>query len=166
MYDTYWQVWSELTAEGAPFHVKEIEVRGSPMRVYSAAPESLRDIWLSSVIHAEADYLVYGNERWSYSKAHLEVAAVGNWLKKQGVGKGDRVSIAMRNFPEWLLCYWACVATGITVVGMNAWWVEEEMEYGLKDAAPKVLFTDNERLTRFLNIKNNFPESIRLSDTE
>ena len=85
MYDTYWQVWKELTAKGAPFHVKEIELRGSPMRVYSAAPESLRDIWLSSSMHGEADYLVYDEERWSYSKAHLDVAAIANWLHKQGV---------------------------------------------------------------------------------
>ncbi|MCS5574579.1 MAG: long-chain fatty acid--CoA ligase, partial [Pseudomonadales bacterium] len=169
MYDTYRQVWNELIAEGAPFHIEEIEVRGSSMRVYSNAPTSLREIWLASTVHDEAEYLVYGEERWTYNKAHRDVASISNWLQQQGVVKGDRVSITMRNFPEWLLCYWACVATGITVVGMNAWWVEDEMEYGLNDAAPKVLFTDSERLQRFLNIRENFTEivtvGIRLAET-
>ena len=86
--------------------------------------------------------------------------AVANWLKQNNVHPGDRVAIAMRNFPEWLLCYWACVATGITVVGMNAWWVEDEMEYGLNDANPKVIFTDSERLERFLHIRDRFPDLI------
>ena len=169
MYDIYQQVWDELIAEGAPFHVEEIEVRGSSMRVYATAPASLRDIWLGSAVHQEADYLVYGDERWTYDKAHRDVAAIANWLQQRGVVKGDRVSIAMRNFPEWLLCYWACVATGITVVGMNAWWVEKEMEYAFNDANPKVLFTDSERLKRFLNIREKFTEiitvGIRLAET-
>ena len=160
MYETYQQVWKELTSKGAPFHVEEIEVRGSPMRVYSAAPPSLREIWLASALHNEAEYLVYGDERWSYKQAHANAAAVANWLKQNNVHPGDRVAIAMRNFPEWLLCYWACVATGITVVGMNAWWVEDEMEYGLNDANPKVIFTDSERLERFLHIRDRFPDLI------
>lgn len=157
MYDVYRQVWDQLTAEGAPFHVEEIEVRGSPMRVYSAAPPSLREIWLSSMAFAERDYLVYNDERWTYAEAHREVASIANWLASQGVEPGDRVAIALRNYPEWLMVYWACVSTGIAAVGMNAWWVEDEMAYGLKDAAPKVLFCDQERLARFNNIRGDFP---------
>jgi len=33
---------------------------------------------------------------------------------------------------------------------MNAWWVADEMAYGIKDAAPKVIFADAERLARIL----------------
>ena len=158
MYDILDEVWGELTSEGAPFHVEEIVVRGSPMRAYSAAPAGLRDIWVASQAHGDNDYIVYGDERRTYTQAHQEVASIANWLKAQGVTQGDRVAIALRNYPEWLLCYWACVATGITVVGMNAWWVEDEMKYGLKDSAPKILFTDKERLERFDGIKGDFPD--------
>ena len=169
MYGTYKQVWHELTAEGAPFQVEEIEVRGSPMRVYGQALPSLREVWVTSAAFAEQDYLVYRQERWSYAQAHSEVSAIANWLKAQGVKPGDRVAIALRNYPEWLLVYWACVATGVTVVGMNAWWVEDEMAYGLTDASPSVLFCDEERLARFLNIRNRFADlltvGIRLPGT-
>ncbi len=54
----------------------------------------------------------------------------------------------MRNYPEWMLIYWACVSMGVAVVGMNAWWVAEEMEYAIKDSTPKVIFCDAERLAR------------------
>jgi long-chain acyl-CoA synthetase len=38
----------------------------------------------------------------------------------------------------------------VAVVGMNAWWVTEEIEYALKDATPKVVFCDRERLANIL----------------
>ena len=160
MYDIYRQVWNDLISEGSPFHVEEIEVRGSPMRVYSAAPPSLREIWLASVAHSANDYLVYGDERWTYADTHKNVAAIANWMRNQGVETGDRVAIAMRNFPEWMMCYWAAVSTGVTVVGMNAWWVEDEIAYGLNDAAPKIMFADEERLTRFTAIRDQFPDLV------
>ena len=158
MYDTYWQVWNELTAEGQQFQVDEAEVRGSPMRVYTNAPPSLREVWLASAAFAERDYLVCNDERQTYADAHREVASIANWLISRGVNPGERVAIAARNYPEWLLAYWACVATGITVVGVNAWWVEDELEYGLSDSQPKVIFCDEERLARFQNIRDRFPE--------
>ncbi len=160
MYEIYKETWDSLTSKGAAFHWEEIEVRGSPMRVYSEAPPSLREIWLSSAAFTTNDYLVFLEERWTYDEAHREVAAIANWLRNQGVNSGDRVAIALRNYPEWLLLYWACVSTGVTVVGMNAWWVEEEMTYALKDSEPKVLFCDEERLARYLNIRDLFPNII------
>jgi long-chain acyl-CoA synthetase len=54
----------------------------------------------------------------------------------------------MRNYPEWMLIYWACVSMGVASVGMNAWWVAEEMAYAIRDSTPKVLFCDAERLAR------------------
>ena len=160
MYDIYKQTWKELTAEGAPFYVEDIIVRGSPMHVYATAPASLREVWLASAAFADREYLIYENERGTYADAHRDVASIANWLKSQGVQQGDRVAISMRNFPEWLLCYWACVSTGVTVVGMNAWWVTEEMAYGLDDSQPRVLFCDQERLDRLLSIRDRFPDLV------
>ena len=39
-----------------------------------------------------------------------------------GVAKGDRVAIAMRNFPEWSIAFWAATAAGGVAVPLNAWW--------------------------------------------
>jgi len=158
MYDVYQETWNTLTGPDAPFEVVEIEVRNSPMRVYKNAPLSLREFWLGSLIHAERDYLVYGDERWTYAKVHVLVASIANWMVTQDIKSGDRVAISMRNYPEWLIIYWACVSTGVAAVGMNAWWVEDEMEYGLADSSPKVLFCDEERLNRFLNIRDKFAD--------
>ena len=69
-----------------------------------------------------------------------------------GVGSGDRVALAMRNYPEWVVGYWAIASLGAAVVGMNAWWTTPEMEYGLADSRPKVLIADDERLERVLPV--------------
>ncbi|MFN3237091.1 MAG: class I adenylate-forming enzyme family protein [Pseudomonadales bacterium] len=158
MYAELKQVWDSLIAPGQQFEIAEVEVRGETIKAYANAPPSLREVWLATAEFAERDYLVYNDDRWTYAQAHQDVASIANWLEAAGVQQGDRVAIAMRNYPEWLLSYWACVSQGIAAVGMNAWWIGEEIDYALKDSAPKVLICDQERLDRFNEVKANFPD--------
>ena len=148
LYEELKTAWGELTAPGAPFETAVIEVRGAPCRTYKNGPPNIRALWLSTAAYGTRDYMVYEGERLTYAEAHAQVNAIAAWLASQGVKSGDRVAIAMRNYPEWMLIYWACVSIGVAAVGMNAWWVTEEMAYALADSAPKVLFADAERLAR------------------
>ena len=144
--------WAELTAPGMPFEVGQVEVRGQRLRTFVNAPPTVREVWLAAAAQfGEREYLVYGEKRLTYAEAHRRVTAVAAWLHGQGVRPRDRVAIALRNYPEWLLIYWACAVSGVTVVGMNAWWVAEEMAMGLADARPRVLFADAERLERLFS---------------
>jgi hypothetical protein len=59
---------------------------------------------------------VYEDERLTYAQSHARVNAVASWLMAQGVKPGDRVAVAMRNNPELMLIYWACVSIGVAVV--------------------------------------------------
>jgi long-chain acyl-CoA synthetase len=168
VYEELRNAWTELTSPGQMFEIATIDVRGAPMRSYAHAPASLRDIWQGTVAHADREYLIYQQERCTYIQAHEFTASISNWLSKQGVQKGDRVAIAMRNYPEWMLAYWAITSMGAVAVGMNAWWVPHEMHYALEDAAPKVLICDKERLLRFEEIRQDFPNiiitAVRLED--
>tara|TARA_R110000787_G_scaffold9090_1_gene31912 strand:+ start:35841 stop:37538 length:1698 start_codon:yes stop_codon:yes gene_type:complete len=138
----------ELTGAGGAFEIGETDVLGNRVRFYKNAPLNVRDVWLSTIQFSERPYLIYGEERLTYGESHKQVNAVAAWLFAQGVKPGDRVAIAMRNYPEWMLIYWACVSSGIAVVGMNAWWTTEEMAYAIADSEPKVAFLDAERLGR------------------
>jgi len=148
MYQEYKETWAELIAPGADFEIAVKEVRGVPIKTYANAAQNLRDLWLSTQAFAERDYLVYEDERITYAQAHEQVASLAHWLITQGVKPGDRVAIAMRNYPEWMLCYWATLSVGAAVVGMNAWWVGSEMLYALEDSTPKVMIVDPERLNQ------------------
>jgi len=142
-------VREELTGPGGQFEVIEQEILGNRIKTFKAAPPSIREFWLSTAAWGDRPYLIYEGEVLSYAQAHAHVNALAAWLAAQGVKPGDRVAIAMRNYPEWMLAYWACCATGIAAVGMNAWWTAEEMDYALKDSVPKVLIADTERLARY-----------------
>jgi acyl-CoA synthetase (AMP-forming)/AMP-acid ligase II len=156
MYAELKRAWAELTAPGQMFEVERRPVRGVDILTYRHAPPSLREVWLSTAGHGDNDYLVYGDERISYAEAHRQVAALAAELAAGGVAAGDRVAIAMRNYPEWMVAYWAVTSMGAVVVGMNAWWVADEMDYALKDAEPKVLIADRERLQRFAELRDAY----------
>lgn len=158
MYSTLRNTWDELIAPGAPFEITTAQVRGQTIKTYLNAPPNVRDFWLATSAFADRDYLVYDDERWTYARAHKEVASIAAWLRDQNIERGDRVAIAMRNYPEWLLSYWACLSQGIAVVGMNAWWTPSEMKYGLEDSSPKAIICDQERLDRFKEIRQAFPD--------
>jgi long-chain acyl-CoA synthetase len=158
MYKELQQVWEELTAPGEMFEVTTVDVRGHELKVFANATNSLRDIWATSAGHADKDYLVYQDQRWTYAQAHADVNAIAAWLVANGVRQHDRVAIAMRNYPEWILAYWAVVSMGAVVVAINAWWVTEELEYGLKDCSPKVFIGDRERVERLIPVIGEFPD--------
>ena len=144
----YKEAWEELTAEGAPFSWSNIEIRNHMTRVYDSAPANLVDIWSMSVAHGEKDYLIYGDERISYAQAHVEVNCFASYLSDLGVEHGDRVAILMRNYPEWVLTYWAVASLGAIAVGMNAWWTGPEIEFAVDDCEPKVIVCDQDRLEK------------------
>lgn len=168
MYKELRETVQELTSEGQLFALTDVEVNGQTLRAWAIAPPTLRDLWLMSAGHGEADYLVYEDERWTYARAHEQVASIASYLVANGIGKDDKVAIAMRNYPEWLLSFWAIVCIGAVPVGVNAWWVAEELEYGLKDSNTKLLICDRERLQRFESIRSSFPElpvvTVRVDD--
>ena len=139
---------AELDAPGSPFATHMTTIRGVPAKSYVAAPPHMRAIWETTAAHGDKDYLVYEDERYSYAEIHAQVRKLAAHLVANGVAPGSRVAIAMRNYPEWVVGYWAGVSVGAAVVGMNAWWTPPEMEYALNDSEPRVLIADDERLER------------------
>ena len=153
MIEEYTEAWNELTAPGAQFAMKEIEVRGIPMRVFEAAPPSMRFVWELAAGYGDRDYVVFEDERFTYAESDAIIRALAAHLVDvHGVAPGDRVAISMRNYPEWVFAYWAIVSIGAACVGMNAWWTSDEMKYGLSDSRPKVLICDSERLERVVPV--------------
>jgi long-chain acyl-CoA synthetase len=150
----------ELAAPGSPFATAYIEVRGSQLKSFVNAPPTMRAIWESTSGHADKDYIVYEDERYTYGEIQVQVRKLAAHLVAHGVTRGSRVGLAMRNYPEWVVGYWASVSLGAALVGMNAWWTAPEMEYALNDSRPVVLIADDERLERLENIPNAQPMHI------
>lgn len=151
---------AELDAPGSPFATTTIEVRGVRVKTYATAPPNLRTVWEGTSAHAGSDYLVYEDERHTYAQVHAQVRKLAAHLVAHGVRPGSRVAIAMRNYPEWIVSYWATVCVGAVVVGINAWWTAPELEYAFNDSEPTVLIADDERLERLLHMPEQRPMHI------
>src|SRR5437764_6140966 len=138
-----------LTAPGQMFELGEATVRGLPLKVWKNAPPSLRGVLELSRGHGDQAFLVYEDERMTFEE-HFRAAAhlARRLIEDYGVAKGDRVAIAMRNFPEWAIAFWATAVAGAVVVPLNAWWTGDELAYGLADSGATVLFADAEREAR------------------
>jgi long-chain acyl-CoA synthetase len=136
-----------LTGPGGPFEI----VEEGQLRTWAKGPGSLRDLLEGTRRLADRDYLVYGDERWTHTEHLGLVAGLARWLAtERGIGKGDRVAIGMRNYPEWIITFWATQALGAVVVPLNAWWTAPELRFALEDSGASVVVVDGERHDRMV----------------
>ena len=159
------QAIAALSAPGQPYELQTAIVRGRPERVFVNAPACLRVLYEGTA--SDAEFIVYERERYTFAQALARAARIAHVLVHQyGVGKGDRVAISMRNYPEWILAFCAVTSIGAIAVAMNAWWLPEEMEYGLKDCGAKVLLADQERIDRFVQCADTGARAVAVRPTK
>lgn len=138
---------TQLTAPGQDYELVDGTVFGRPCRVFRNAPPTLRDLYRDN--RSEQTFIVYREERYSFGDIWRQSCTLAHALVNDfGVGKGDRVAISMRNYPEWIIGFQAATSIGAIAVALNAHWQSDEMEYALGNSQPKVLLADKERLER------------------
>jgi long-chain acyl-CoA synthetase len=154
---------ARLTAPGAPFEMDEAVIRGVKTRVWKNVPPTLRELLMAArAAYGPRDFLVYENDRATYETFYRAAVALAVELQKQGVKKGDRIAIVMRNIPEWPAIFYAAGIIGAVVTPLNAWWTGPELEYGLVDSGTKIAFVDAERLERISEHLVNCPDLRRI----
>ncbi|MBI3769709.1 MAG: acyl--CoA ligase [Deltaproteobacteria bacterium] len=156
------QAHQKLAVPGSLFEVEERDVRGAHIKTWKHAPPSLATVFTMSAAFADRTYLVNDDERVTFDAHRRAVARLAVRLAADGVRKGDRVAIIMRNLPEWSVAFWAASLAGAIVTPLNAWWTGPEFEYGLTDSATKVAIADTERWQRLREHVDRCPELERL----
>ena len=135
---------------GGAFYFGTENVRGVDLRVWKSLPPALGAYygqWFDKF--RDKEWLVYEDDRITFGEAKRQYEALGAELRdsgKFGIQPGDRVGIAMRNYPELLISFLAVTAAGGVAVPLNALWKSEELEYAVSDAGCKVIIADPERL--------------------
>ncbi len=145
---TYDEACAAVCAPGTMFEITEADVFGVPTKVFAGTPPNIRALFMLAAARTD-DFIVYEDERWSMPRV-LELAGqIGHALvNTYGVEKGDRVAIAMRNYPEWIAGFTAIVSVGAVAVPLNAWWQTDEIVFALDDSGSEVVIADSERLAR------------------
>jgi len=147
MADITWdRAVEELTSRGGEFEIGTQLVRGVEQQVFSGAPRSMRDLFSVALLHGDRPYLLYEGESWTFADVAAQIAQIGSVLVEEyGVQPEDRVAIAMRNYPEWITSFGAIVSVGAVAVALNAWWLADELEYGISDSGATVVICDEQR---------------------
>lgn len=146
---SYADAIAAVTRPGERFETGIADIAGVPTTVFVNAPTSLRDVFGTARARGDETFLVYEDERWSFAEVMRQVDALGSLLvETYGVGKGDRVAIGMRNYPEWVVAFAAITSVGAVSVSLNAWWTEDELGWALDDCGAPVLIADRERVER------------------
>jgi len=138
----YQEAMAQLTASGAPFELAGDEAGG---RWYLNAPPDLREALAAGRDHGDREFLVYEGERRSFADLFGEADTIAAALHGAGIGAGDRVAIAMRNYPEWLAAYIGIVSIGAVVVPVNSWGQPADVIYAVEDSGARLVFCDQQR---------------------
>jgi acyl-CoA synthetase (AMP-forming)/AMP-acid ligase II len=102
-----------------------------------------------SILHNAVEAVVAGEERITFAELDTQATKLagilaGSW----NVARGDRVAIAMRNCPAWILCYMAVLKAGGVATLINGWWQAGEMRHALGLTEPELVIADETRAAR------------------
>jgi long-chain acyl-CoA synthetase len=143
------QVVALSLAPSSPYALTRISLEGVEFAAFEHAPRNLAALYALAARHDQRVMLVYEDERYTFGEMQQRAANLAHRLLHEfGINKGDRVALAMRNYPEWCLAYMAATAIGAVVVPFNAWWTGPELRYGLVDSETRLVVADQERFDR------------------
>lgn len=139
-----------LCKPGGQFEIETVDIRGTPTRTWKGAPRTLLDLLIAGRnAGGSRDLFRLDHERLTHEQHYAQVRALAKaFVDVFGVAEGDRVAIAMRNYPEWSVAFFAATAIGAIAVPLNAFWNGAELAFGVADSGASVLVADGERLER------------------
>ena len=141
---------AQLTSPGAPFELTQVSLRnGQQAAAYRNAFQTLPQLINAGRAHGPAEFLVFGEDRWTFDRFFAAVDALASRLQKQqGVKPGERIAIAMRNRPEWVIAFAAIALIGAVPVPMNSFGLTSELMSSINDTTPGWLICDADRYER------------------
>ena len=142
------QAIETVTAPGSPFEIAQHQNNGIDYRIYAKAPKTVIELLAPGREFGNQEFVIYQEQRWTFDDFHqqADILAV-HLIENLNVGKGDRIAIAMRNYPEWMVVFLAIISTGAVAVPLNSWGAGAELQQSIADAQCVLLFCDQERLT-------------------
>jgi long-chain acyl-CoA synthetase len=110
-------------------------------------PATLPGLFVAfSALHGATEAVIAGGERLTFADLDSRSDRLARVLAASwGVAKGDRVAIAMRNCPAWIVSYMAVLKAGGIATLINGWWQAEEMRHALDLSAPELIIADETR---------------------
>jgi len=137
-----------LTGAGRDFELTRCSIDNVDYTVYKNAPKTLQEVYFAAAAHGESEFIIYQGERWSFNTFFQQAWSLADALTtKHHIVPGDRVGIAMRNYPEWLSTFVAITSIGALAVPINSWGTGRDLLFAARDSECKTVFCDQQRHT-------------------
>jgi long-chain acyl-CoA synthetase len=136
-----------ITAPEGAFEVFTKVRNGVTYPAFLTLPNNLGEMFKKAAdTHGHADFLVYQDERYSFEALYQLALSFREVLRDQyTIKRGDKVAIAMRNYPEWLVSFMGITMLGAVVVPINAWWSQQELLHVIEHSQASLVITDDKR---------------------
>ena len=142
----YHDALAQLTMAGAPFEITTVDSPSGPVLAFANHASDLRSFMAGGRDHGDKLLLQYQGRAWSFDDFFRAVDSLSKWLLEQyTLTPGDKIAIAMRNRPEWLVAFVAIVNVGGVAVPLNSWGKSAELKQGLEDSEATLLVCDPQR---------------------
>jgi long-chain acyl-CoA synthetase len=137
-----------LIGPGGTYELAEEPVLGETMAVFAHRARNIYDLFTTGAqTFPDNEYLADPDRRLTFAETGHAVNVLARSLREDhGVQPGDRVAILSANSMEWVVAFWAGLATGAIVAAMNSFWSEPELAAALDLAEPVVVLGDAKRL--------------------
>jgi acyl-CoA synthetase (AMP-forming)/AMP-acid ligase II len=137
----------KITAAQGVFEVVNVQRNNVTYPAFLTLPTSLPEMFKNAAqTHGSADFLVYKTERYSFEHLYQLASAFSCGLRDEfNTAKGDKVIIAMRNYPEWIVAFMGITMLGAVAVPVNAWWTEQEFKQAIEHSQSQLVITDDKR---------------------
>jgi acyl-CoA synthetase (AMP-forming)/AMP-acid ligase II len=142
-----------MTGAGGGLPLGHLDRFGVSLPTIAVAPPSLPAYFAHFCAeHAGATFLVAGDERLTFAEVHAAAQGVARALVAGfGVARGDRIGIAMRNSPSWIVLYMGILMAGGVATLLNGWWQAKELAEACADVGCSLVFADAPRAARLAN---------------
>ncbi|WP_219894555.1 class I adenylate-forming enzyme family protein [Aquisediminimonas profunda] len=146
---------AELTSADGPMPLTTFRQHGVDLPMIAAAPPALTHYFAHFCAqHGDTTFLVDGEERLSFAQTYAAARKVaGALIDGYGVKRGDRIGIAMRNAPSWVVLYMAILMAGGCATLLNGWWQGPELAAGIDDVEATIVFVDAPRAKRLEEVR-------------
>jgi long-chain acyl-CoA synthetase len=143
-----------LTGPGGALATTGYRQFGMDLPMVAAAPPSLPAYFAHFCAqHGDTEFLVAGDERLSFAQTYAAARRVaGALVAGHGIKKGDRIGIAMRNAPSWIVLYMGVLMAGGVATLLNGWWQGSELVAGIDDVGVSLVLVDPQRAARLQDI--------------
>jgi len=95
----------------------------------------------SVALHGSNTCIEFLGRKYSYEEVGALVDRAAKGFQDLGVGKGYRVGLLLPNSPYAVICYYAVLKAGGTVVNFNPLYVAEEIERQIRDSETRIMVT-------------------------